>query len=174
MCPSVSDKHNSLMADAANEFVAAARAFRAALVADAVEDNTFAREVRNAVARVYLAAALLGPPATIEGVDDPPDRQSGDQYAICARLQTRFGGDDVFVDVNDPSRLVDEDTSPLERSLSWELAEIDNDLAEAITWFEDGHPDALWDACWAFENHWGQHAVSCLRPLHQLATYGVV
>ena len=161
------------MPDVAYEFVAAAHAFRAALIADAVEDESFAREVRNAVARVYLAAALLGPPTTTEG-EGPPDRQRGDYHAVRKRLETRFGANDVFVEVFDPSRVVDENTRPYERSLSSELAEIDEDLAEAIAWLQEDRADALWDVRWAFENHWGQHALACLRPLHQLATYSVV
>ncbi|MDQ3067189.1 MAG: DUF5063 domain-containing protein [Actinomycetota bacterium] len=163
------------MRDAAPEFLAAARAFRAALVGDDVEDGAFARQVRNAVARVYFAAALLGPPTTTDG-EDVPDRVPGDtgSSALRERLQARFGANDVFVDVYDPSRLVDEDVRPFERLLSCELVEIDEDMAEAIAWLGEDLGDALWDIRWAFENHWGQHALACLRPLHQLATYGVL
>ena len=159
----------------AHEFLAAARAFRAVLVPDDVEDGVFARHVRNSLARLYLAAALLGPPMTpkTDDVSDcaPRDDQS---RALQEELEVRFGVHDVFVEVYDPSKLDDEDTKPFERSLSSELVEIDQDLAEAIAWLEENRPDALWDVRWAFENHWGQHALACLRPLHQLATYGVI
>lgn len=94
--------------------------------------------------------------------------------ALQACLEARFGEHDVFVDVFDPSRLVDEDVKPIENSLSWGLVEIDEDLADAIGWLEQELPDALWGNRFAVENHWGQHAVACLRPLHQLAVNGVV
>jgi hypothetical protein len=164
------------MPDVAHEFVAAARAFRAALLADDVEIGAFARQVRNALARVYLAAALLGPPRTPESDDVAAHapREDAGRRALGERLKARFGEHDIFVDVYDPSRLVDEDVDPLQRSLSQELVEIDEDLAEALALFERNRVDALWDVQWAFENHWGQHALACLRPLHQLVTYGVV
>jgi hypothetical protein len=47
------------MADAASEFLAAARAFRSALAGRDPADPLSARRVRNAVARLYLAAAFL-------------------------------------------------------------------------------------------------------------------
>ena len=162
------------MPDVAPGFLAAARSFRAVLVDDDVEDRAFARRVRNAVARVYVAAALLGPPTSVDSDDsgDPPPHAE-ESSVLRRKLEARFGEHDVFVEVYDPSRLVDEDVE-LERLLSSELVEIDEDLAEAIAWLEEGRADALWDIRWAFENHWGPHALSCLRPLHQLATYTVV
>ncbi len=78
------------MPEVATEFLAFARAFRAALIADAVEGESFAREVRDALARVYVAAALLGPPTTTEG-EDPPDRPPSDYDAPRERLAARFG-----------------------------------------------------------------------------------
>jgi hypothetical protein len=47
------------MADATLAFLDAARAFRAAYQAREAEDAASARRVRNAVARVYLAAVFL-------------------------------------------------------------------------------------------------------------------
>jgi hypothetical protein len=161
------------MTDVAPEFLAAARAFREALAGEDADDG-FARRVRNAVARVYLAAALLGPPTTTDA-DDPPERRPsrGESDALRETLKARFGESDVFVEVFDPSRITDEDVQPVERLLSSELVEIDEDLAEAIEWLEAGDAGALWHVRWAFEQHWGQHALACLRPLHQLVVYGV-
>jgi Domain of unknown function (DUF5063) len=163
------------MPEGAFEFIAAARAFRAALVADDVEDRAFARQLRNALARVYLAAALLGAPTT-PVTDDVSDRAVRDRAnrALGEKLKARFREHDVFVEVYDPSRLVDENVEPIERTLSSELVEIDEDMEEAIALLDEDRDDALWDVRWAFENHWGEHALACLRPLHQLATYGVV
>ena len=160
----------------APEFLAAARAFRAALVSNDVERGEFARHIRNALARVYLAAALLGPPGAVEDDGDAPEQRpdAEESTALRERLKGRFREDNIFVEVYDPTGIDGESRKTDERSLSWELVEIDEDLAEAIGWLEQDAPNALWDVRWAFENHWGQHAVACLRPLHQLATYGVV
>jgi Domain of unknown function (DUF5063) len=164
------------MADVVPEFVAAARAFRAALVADDVEDGSFARQVRDALARVYLAAALLGPPGSVETVAlaDISVPRGDESATLHEKLKARFGEHEVFVDVFDPSRLVDEDVKPIERSLSQNLVEIDEDLAEAIGLLDADPPDALWEVQEAFENHWGEHAHACLRPLHQMTAYSVV
>ena len=161
--------------EVALELRTAARTFRQVLASDDVEEREFARHVRNALARVYLAAALLGPPTTPE-TDDIADtvRESRDSRALGEKLRVRFGDADEFVDVYDPTGTDSDDRHPIRRSLAQELVEIDEDLADTIVWLEEDVPDALWQARWAFENHWGQHAVACLRPLHQLATYGVV
>jgi hypothetical protein len=162
------------VADLAPEFLVAARAFRAALASEEVEPHEFARRVRNGLARVYLAAALL--PASTPQTDDAPpsqrDRRGSD--TLRDRLRTRFGGADRFVDVFDPAGIDGDDSRPIERSLAQELVEIDDDLAEAVSWLEGGVADALWEVRERFEIHWGKHAVDVLRPLHGLARYGVV
>lgn len=164
------------MADAASEFLAAARAFRAALVADDVGQGEFARQVRNALARVYLAAALLGPPTAVETDDDPPDArpESSETRALWGTLSARLGEHDRYADVFDPSQLTDDDAKAMPGSITQDLVEIDDDLAEAIAWLEQDIHGVLWDVRFAFENHWGRHALACLRPLHQIAVYGVV
>src|SRR5262245_38473224 len=144
------------MPEIAHEFIAAARAFRAALVEDDVEDGAFARQVRNALARVYLAAALLGPPTRPETVDVPDRAPRADaSEALRRELKARFREDDVFVDVYDPSRIWDTDVEPIEQSLSQGLVDIDEDMEEAIALLDEDRVDALWHIRFAFENHWG-------------------
>ena len=164
------------MADSATDFLAGARAFRAALVADDVGEGEFARKVRNALARVYLAAALLGPPTAVGSDDDPPAArpEPSESRALWGTLAARFGEHDRYVDVFDPSQLTDDDAKAMSGSITQDLVEIDDDLAEAIAWLEQDTPGVLWDVRFAFENHWGRHALACLRPLHQIAVYGVV
>jgi hypothetical protein len=164
------------MADGAPEFLAAARAFRAALVSDDIDRGEFARQVRNALARVYLAAALLGPPTAVETDDDPPEARPApaESRTLWSTLSARFGEHDHYVDVFDPSLFTDDDAKAMSGSITQDLVEIDEDLAESIAWLERDIPGVLWDVRFAFENHWGRHALSCLRPLHQLAVYGVV
>ena len=164
------------MDDAVSVFLDAARGFRSALASEEAETDEFARQVRNALARVYLAAALLGPPRAVETGDDPPDArpESSESQALRGKLSARFGEHDRYVDVFDPSQLTGDDAKAISGSITEGLVEIDEDLAEAIAWLERGTPGVLWDVRWAFENHWGRHALACLRPLHQMAVYGVV
>ena len=60
------------MADAALEFLDAARAFRKALEDHDPDDTQSARRVRNAVARVYLAAVFLPSHSSEESVEHDP------------------------------------------------------------------------------------------------------
>ena len=160
----------------ASAFLDAARGFRSALASEETEGDEFARQVRNALARIYLAAALLGPPGAVQTRDDPPDvkPESSESQALWSKLSERLGEHDRYVDVFDPSQLTEDDAEATPGSIAQDLTEIDDDLAEAIAWLEQDTPGALWDVRWAFENHWGRHALACLRPLHQLAVYGVV
>jgi uncharacterized protein DUF5063 len=124
-------------------FLQAARAFRSALANDRSEKREFARRVRNAVARVYLAAASLprggGAAVTVD---------RGHSRALEERIRARLG----------------------DASLAQELAEIDDELARCVVWLEEPRePDALGDVWVAFEEHWGRHAVDVLRPLHHIA-----
>ena len=170
----VSDRHK-LMSNVAAEFLAAARAFRAALVAEDVLEREFARQVRNALARVYLAAALLGPPTTVETNGEIDlERDVAPTLALSKRLADRLGEANHHTDVFDPTGITSDDLEPMPRSLSMDLSEIDADLAAAIGWLEQEAPDVQWQVRFDFEQHWGKHAIDALRPLHHLAVYGVV
>jgi hypothetical protein len=51
--------------------------------------HEYARRVRNAVARVYLAASMLPERAT--GCEEPPAGRGGDWSAVSERIKTYFG-----------------------------------------------------------------------------------
>jgi hypothetical protein len=69
-----------------------------------------------------------------------------------------------------PTGALDRESEPIECCISRDLAEVDRDVDEALTWLEQPHADLLWDLRFSFEHHWGKHAVDVLRPLHALAT----
>jgi hypothetical protein len=125
-------------------FREAAEAFRSALANDEHERREFARRVRNAVARVYLAAASLprGGGLGTATID------RGYNRTLEARIRARFG----------------------DAALAQELAEIDGELERSVAWLEEPRePDALSGVWSAFEQHWGSCAVDALPPLHRIA-----
>jgi hypothetical protein len=154
----------------------ALRQFRQAVEAfcSMIEDSqdgdlrSYARRARNAVAGVYLAAALL--PPTVLPEDDPavPAGDLRRSQALEASIRDVLGADDTFVDIWDPT----EPDDPIQRTLAGELVEIYEDLREALWLLDTVSEDGLWEIEFAFENHWGKHAVDVLRPLHLLAVRG--
>ena len=162
------------MDEAVSAFLEAARGFRSALASQEMETGEFARRLRNAVARVYLAAARLPRGGSVM-TDDTPSLKADRAYsrALERSVRDRLGHADTFVDVWDPTDR-DRRAKPIERSLAEELVEIDEDLARSVSWLEETQqPDALWHTWFAFEEHWGKHAVDVLRPLHHIARGGV-
>jgi Domain of unknown function (DUF5063) len=158
--------------DMVAEFGRAAELFRSEIEgADEAEPGaSYARRLRNALARVYLAAVLLGRPAFVDGEDAPGvdvTQSSHLEQAVRARL----GPADTFLDVWDPTEPIAGD--PIQRTLAGELVEIYGDLGVALSLLAEERPGALWDIAEAFEGHWGKHAVDVLRPLHHLAHLGV-
>jgi uncharacterized protein DUF5063 len=159
--------------DDLQRFTRAVRDFRAALRNDEADLVEWTRLLRNAVAQVYVAAAVL-PPGDVTTDDGPPDRVPTElkvsaELEVAAELRARLGGNDRYRTIWDATGAFGNDVEPIESSLSLELAEIDSDLHEALAWLEQPHADVLWDLRFAFEQHWGQHAVNVLRPLHVLA-----
>ena len=147
-------RQNGGVADASPDFLAAAKAFRSALASeDELEPREFARAVRNAVARVYLAATML-PAAQLpaSGVVAAQARQLSD--VLEERMRARLADSDTLV--------------------AGGLVEIDCELAKAVARLEDGRPDALSEARFSFESRWATPALDVLQPLHELAKHGVV
>jgi hypothetical protein len=160
--------------DPGEEFRQAAEAYRA-VIEDAREAEggaAYARRLRNAVARVYLAAALIGQPNFSDADADPPDAETSRSRELEDAIRGRFGPADEFVDVWDPTEPDDRD--PIRRSLAQELVEIYEDLGVGLALLaSQERAEPLWDIAWSFEQHWGKHAVDLLRPLHHLAILGV-
>jgi Domain of unknown function (DUF5063) len=149
-------------------FLHAAREFCS--TAESVSPATIVKELRASLTRAYLAALELSDrdPPTLEVLEAPP--QPGIS-PITEPLRAAFGDGDVFTVVFDATEPTDDD--PYESSLAQEVGEIYEDLKEAIALLETHGPtpDCVWDVKWAFENHWGLHAVHVLPALHQLARY---
>jgi Domain of unknown function (DUF5063) len=163
-----------VISDRVAEFQQAAEAYRAAVEAakDSQPGAPYARRLRNAVARVYLAAALLDRPELDESADDPPAIDTTRSRDLEAAVRSRFGSADEFLDVWDPTEPDARD--PIRRSLAQELVEIYEELGVALALLttRDGR-GGLWDIAESFEQHWGKHAVDVLRPLHHLTRLGV-
>jgi hypothetical protein len=142
------------MSDTVPAFLDAARAFRSTLATEEpLERDELARRLRNAVARVYVAAARLprGGAATTERTSGSISVRRSSQ-ALEDRLTSAFD----------------------ERALAQELVAIDVGLADSLVWLEERPTaDALRHVWLTFEQRWGSHAVDVLRPLHHIARGGV-
>jgi hypothetical protein len=128
--------------------------------------DVLARELVRTLTAVYTAAlALPDPDYNSPEVEQPAVRRS----VVLSEIAEVLGGDDVFREVWHPF----ERDTPIEVSISQQLAEIyyDLDEAEDILAEHGASPGALYEVSWAFQNHWGKHAVDVLRALHHLA-YG--
>lgn len=117
------------------------------------------RNGRSALAKLVAAGAIL--PLTEPASDEvllwdgtPPDWPG-------------FGPHDLYWEVFDP--YVDEER--VARSLSDDFLDIYRDLKRGLVGFDDGHwRDAVWDWCFHFDHHWGDHAVDALRALQRACT----
>jgi len=161
------------MGDPVVAFQQAAENYRAAIEAakDSEPGASFARRLRNAVASVYLAAALLDS-GDLFDEDDAPDIDTTRSSELESAVRSRFGPADTFWEVWDPTEL--DESDPSCGTLAGELVEIYEDLGVALALLAmPERRGALWDITEGFADHWGEHAVNVLRPLHQLARYGI-
>ncbi len=150
-------------------FRRAAKELRAAVRSEEPDLHEWTRRVRNGVARACLAAALL-PHGPVTNARRPGGASDANEDALAAHLAERLGDADAYVELSDGTDSLDSDLLARAGWISRGLAEIDADLATALEWISSPHDDLLWDLRFAFENHWGRHAVDVLRPLHTLAS----
>ena len=140
----------------AADFAVRARAFvefidRAASLA--LPDRLLA--VRAQLLDVYTAALSL---PLVESAEDFDEQTS----PLPPRLE--FGEHDEYWEVFDPYI----EAEALIGSLSDAVADVYADLARGLAlWAADKRDAAVWQWRFAFEIHWGDHAIDALRALHR-------
>jgi Domain of unknown function (DUF5063) len=147
-------------------FRRAAEEYRRTVV-EAETTPDLARRLRNAIARVYLAATGLpsarSAVAEVRVQVDEPREPLELERRVAAGLRR-----DACLVAWGPTQ--HEPIDPIVGSLSLELGEIYDDLGRALAQIERGTGDDLSGVRVGFEERWGGRAVNTLRPLHQLAT----
>lgn len=125
----------------------------------------------NTLTRLVAAAQLL---KSVEpSTDAPPQRRSRDPEEDRARrhrLRSRLGPEaaDLYRLISHPSLDGEHDEDPpVIGSITDDLVEVYNDIEDGLLLFEAGHhTDATWEWRFSFQSHWGIHAASALRVLH--------
>jgi Domain of unknown function (DUF5063) len=116
-------------------------------------------QLEERLAEIYWSASRLRPPFDDSRAPEPlphdVPRKIGD------RLRQALG-EDEYRFVFSPW----EDTEVVESTLAQDLSEIYYDLKESLR--DVRGEDAMWDSRWAFEHHWGRHALQALHAVHWL------
>jgi hypothetical protein len=142
------------------EFRAAADRF-CTLVDSAEERSTedFLAELQERLAEIYWSASRLRP--SFNDSDAPKNLAYEVQREAYERLRKKLG--------EEPYRFVFspwEDNDVVESTLAHDLAETYYDLKSCL---HDPRGDkAMWDSRWAFDHHWGRHALQALHAVHWL------
>jgi uncharacterized protein DUF5063 len=96
----------------------------------------------------------------------PPSAEQQRWHQIYVQLESILGSDSYW-DVFD-SRQVGE---PERASLSIDIYEIYSDMKDALALQgRQGATETLWDWRFEFHSHWGNHAVSALKAIHQIVS----
>ena len=126
------------------------------------------------VALEPLLALLYHAGATLPEIEPATDRSEESGVAGTPEVERTLGAlcgeRDYDREVFDPADPADRD--PVGGTLSGDLAEIYQDLREALALAQPSRgiqpADVLWDWRFGFTSHWGRHAASALRVVNSL------
>jgi hypothetical protein len=149
--------------DGGERFAAAARAFCLWAEAPAGEASRDIRRALELLSELY-AAALGIPPSSTEG-DEPTSRIDETAWS---RVQDRFAALPFqwYSEAADPLEVPAEETAV--GDLAEDLAEIYEDVSEGLRLFDagrEGEAARTWGLF--FSSHWGRHAASAIRAIHE-------
>ena len=119
---------------------------------------------------LYLKASML-PDGEIRNEENPEIFVTEYDYEyVRMNLTDIMGADDDYLDVFSPDMPYSD--TPINSSISEDLADIYQDIKNFISVYEIGFEDTMHDALLIckenFEHFWGQKAVNVLRPLHEI------
>jgi hypothetical protein len=119
------------------------------------------------------AAALRLPRVEPETEHDPPDRPTDeDEAALIRLLSPLFEPRDVYwlVEPHEPTLEKKLEKNLLAGSLSEDLASVWRDVKRGLLAVDEDAPvdDVVFDWWFAFDSHWGRHAVDAMAALHKL------
>jgi hypothetical protein len=130
-----------------------------------------------------VSEAIRLPDVDLYGRDEPEDLNEGSSAerpsapmsgvewrALYELLRKRLGDVDLYWTVFDPTD--SKDTEAIRGSLADDVADIYRDLKEVLNLTDKSAispQEAIWDWRFSFYSHWGHHAFSALRTLHNLS-----
>ena len=118
------------------------------------------------LSRLIHLATLL-PNIEPDTIDPPQERVRHEEWGqIFGDLAQRLGTADGYWMVFDPYD--PHDHSSIMTSLADDLADVYRDLKDSLAQGDGAGPirDDLWNLKFAFETHWGQHAVDAVKALY--------
>lgn len=157
--------------DAYGLFAALAESYCQLVESGQVGSPDFLGGVRKILLETYAAAVAL-PPVTDAPHEVRPEKKSirEQRRAIFGRLRLELPID-VYRCIFNPLQLEQE---PVVGSLADDLADIWGDLKPGLQALRELpaelQPDVWWEWKFAFESHWGRHAMDALRVLHEAGT----
>ncbi len=104
-----------------------------------------------------LYSAALSLPSGVHRDEADVERQRPEEWP-------GFGEKDFYWEMFDP--YVDEER--VGASLSDDVLDVYDDVGRGLGYWDAGHRErAVWEWRFAFETHWGDHAIDALRALHR-------
>lgn len=140
------------------------------------------------LARLYdvlpsLVDSAIHLPDAATWVDDPTNEQPEDsmnahsispadssaRYELYRSLKEKLGDADTYRMVFDATK----DTAAIHCSLADDIADIYRDLKEGLVLMEkpNGAENAVWEWRFGFGSHWGHHALSALKAIHDIRNF---
>lgn len=130
----------------------------------------FLRRVQEVLPSLYAEVLVL---PDVEPADDQeryPVLTIEDRASIFNSVEELLGSHSLYWKVYDPIGVEPEE--PLSGNLADDLIGIYRDLQDSLLGWRHGEPgerqNALWEWRFAFQTHWGAHAVDAMRAIHWL------
>ncbi len=158
-------------------FVGVARKYCEVLETSASDREAWLESVLRALAALYSAALGLPEPIVESNYDAPEGfhMQYDEWLTHWNRLGEILGNARYHWAYCDPTEPSTSSQEPIIHDLADDLADIYGDVRSGLrvwdTIVEGFVPAVIWQWRFSFQNHWGSHAVSALRALHNLAYY---
>jgi hypothetical protein len=107
----------------------------------------------------------LGPGAAAK--DEPAKKDSGEWARLFESLKEKLGDANLYWHIFNPTKIEE----PIYGSLADDIADIYGDLRKGLVLTKQGGKmaeEAIWEWRFGFYSHWGHHALSALRTLHEV------
>ena len=149
---------------------AAARFCALAERVEELDRSELLAQLRTLLPALYAAGAPLPRPGRLTDTSPETPRRSVEEWsALCDVLREKLGEADRYWVVWDAT----EPEEPIEASLAQDVADIYEEMKEAVWLLGDGTPtgDVLFELQFAFEHDWSRHVIHALHAVDDRTRY---